>query len=192
MMSTKHRCFCFIISVLWAVFLVSCSSAPRYTKKTQIAVSAETAQQKEKIIIQEPPETEAQQIVDKRTDDINDNSTADLQQSDTKYENSVESVVTFSQEGTATYYADKLQGRKTAYGERYNKKEFTAAHKKLPQNTMVKVTSLTNGKSVIVRINDRGPFTKNRIIDLSKAAAREIDMLAKGIMKVRLEVFEEK
>ena len=103
----------------------------------------------------------------------------------------VESELLFSQNGLATYYANNFQGKKTAYGERYDKNKYTAAHLTLPYNTIVKVTSLNNNKSVIVRINDRGPRGANRIIDLSRVAAEEIDLVRKGVEKVKVEVFKE-
>jgi rare lipoprotein A len=90
--------------------------------------------------------------------------------------------------GMASYYANKYNGRKTASGERYRSKKFTAAHKTLPFGTVVKVTNLKNGKSVIVKINDRGPYSKGRIIDLSKAAAKQIDMINDGVVKVKVEL----
>jgi rare lipoprotein A len=92
-----------------------------------------------------------------------------------------------SQTGNASYYADKFNGRSTANGERFSNSAFTAAHRKLPFGTQVKVTNLTNGKTVIVRVNDRGPFSGNRIIDLSKAAAQQIDMVRAGVAKVKIE-----
>jgi rare lipoprotein A len=96
----------------------------------------------------------------------------------------------FTQTGIATYYADNFHGKKTAYGEKYDKFGYTAAHPTLPLNTMVKVTCIDNEKSVIVRINDRGPHGANRIIDLSRAAAKEIDLIRKGIAKVKIEVLD--
>jgi rare lipoprotein A len=93
--------------------------------------------------------------------------------------------------GLATYYSNEFAGRKTASGEKYDPKKFTAAHRTLPFGTRVKVTRLDNGKSVVVRINDRGPFTKGRIIDLSLAAAKKIDMIRSGVVKVRVEIVEE-
>lgn len=92
--------------------------------------------------------------------------------------------------GTASYYADKFHNRKTASGERYHKDSLTAAHKTLPFGTLVKVTNPTTKKSVIVRINDRGPMPNGRIIDLSKAAAKEIDMMKAGIVKVEVEILK--
>jgi len=89
--------------------------------------------------------------------------------------------------GMASYYGGKFIGRKTANGEIFVANKLTAAHKTLPFGTMVKVTNLSNNKSVIVRINDRGPFIKGRIIDLSEAAANKIDMLQQGIVKVSIE-----
>ena len=89
-----------------------------------------------------------------------------------------------NQSGIASYYADKFNGMKTANGEIFDENKLTAAHKTLPFGTMVKVTNLVNGKSVIVRINDRGPFVAGRIIDLSKAAAKKINLIEAGVVKV--------
>lgn len=92
-------------------------------------------------------------------------------------------------EGEATYYSDKLAGRKTASGERYDPRALTAAHRTLPFGTRVRVVRKGSEKAVVVRITDRGPFGKpSRIIDLSKAAAQELDMLRAGVVPVRVEV----
>lgn len=93
-----------------------------------------------------------------------------------------------TQYGIASWYGRDFHGRKTASGEIYNMRAFTAAHKTLPFGTYVRVTNLKNGRRTIVRINDRGPFIKGRIIDLSYSAAREIDMVEVGIQKVRLDI----
>lgn len=90
--------------------------------------------------------------------------------------------------GIASWYGPKFHGKLTANGERFNTYSLTAAHKTLPLNSVVKVTSLVNGKEVIVRINDRGPYAKGRVVDLSKAAAVRLDMLKAGTMPVKLEV----
>jgi rare lipoprotein A len=95
---------------------------------------------------------------------------------------------TQSLQGTASYYGAKFQGRRTASGERFNQEALTAAHKTLPFGTRVRVTNLRNGESVEVKINDRGPYIRGRIIDLSKGAAREIGMLRSGTAKVRVKV----
>lgn len=92
--------------------------------------------------------------------------------------------------GKASYYAAKFHGRRTASGERYDSLGFTAAHRTLPFGTMVTVTGLGNGKSVAVRINDRGPAIKSRIIDLSAAAAKQIGMTREGIIDVSVTVIE--
>jgi rare lipoprotein A len=92
--------------------------------------------------------------------------------------------------GTASYYADEFDGRKTANGEIYDMNELTAAHPSYPFNTLVRVTNVINGKSVEVRINDRMPQFKNRIIDLSLAAAKKIDMIKAGIQEVKVEVLK--
>jgi rare lipoprotein A len=91
-----------------------------------------------------------------------------------------------TQSGKASYYADKFNGRKTASGERFNNSLHTAAHKTIPFGTRVKVTNLSNGKSVKVRINDRGPYVAGRLIDLSKSAAQKIDMVNKGVANVKI------
>lgn len=88
--------------------------------------------------------------------------------------------------GMASFYSEKYNGRKTANGEIYRSSKLTAAHKTLPFGTKVKVTNLSNGKSVKVRINDRGPFIPGRIIDLTRAAARKIDMENAGVVKVKI------
>lgn len=97
-----------------------------------------------------------------------------------------------SKTGEASYYADKFAGRETASGDVYDPDELTAAHPTLPFGTRVRVRRL-DGRgeaAVVVRINDRGPFKDNRIIDLSKAAARELGMLAAGVVPVRITVLE--
>jgi rare lipoprotein A len=90
--------------------------------------------------------------------------------------------------GYASWYGGKFHGRLTANGETFDTNKLTAAHKTLPFGTVVEVTNLSNGESVQVRINDRGPFVEGRIIDLSRAAAREIDMLGSGVARVSLTV----
>ncbi len=93
-----------------------------------------------------------------------------------------------TESGQASFYGagDGYHGKKTANGETFNKNKLTAAHKTLPFGTIVKVTNLSNGQTVKVRINDRGPFVKGRIIDLSKKAAMKIDMRTKGIAEVKI------
>lgn len=94
----------------------------------------------------------------------------------------------FVQTGIATFYSDAFHGRKTSCGERYNNMLFTAAHATLPFQTIVRITNLTNDSTVIVRINDRCPRYGNHVIDLSKAAAKKINIIYSGIARVKLEV----
>jgi rare lipoprotein A len=96
--------------------------------------------------------------------------------------------VGYSEEGQASWYGVPFNGRRASNGEIYDMYKLTAAHRTLPFETMVRVTNLNNGKSTTVRITDRGPFVDNRIIDLSLAAAREIDSVGPGVVPVRLEV----
>ena len=92
--------------------------------------------------------------------------------------------------GMATYYAGEFHGRKTANGEVYDMHDLTAAHRTLPFNTKVRVTNVATGKSVVVRINDRGPFKDDRVIDLSYEAAKQIGLVTDGTARVELEVLE--
>lgn len=93
-----------------------------------------------------------------------------------------------AQKGIASYYHDRFQGLKTASGEPYDRQAYTAAHRHLPLGTKVRVTHVATGKSILVRINDRGPFGKDRIIDLSRRAARDLGILGQGVAPVRVEV----
>ena len=95
----------------------------------------------------------------------------------------IEEAYTVNLSGAASFYGEEWNGRRTANGEIFNTYELTAAHKTLPFGTKVKVVNKTNGKSVIVRINDRGPFVKGRTIDLSKKAFQSIANIKKGILK---------
>jgi len=91
-------------------------------------------------------------------------------------------------EGRATYYADKFEGRKTANGEIFNNSDFTAAHRTLKFNSLVRVTNPENNKTIVVRINDRGPFKKGRIIDLTRSAAKKIGLDIQGHTPVIIEL----
>ena len=92
--------------------------------------------------------------------------------------------------GNASWYGRKFHGKKTSSGEKFNRNKLTAAHKTLPFNTKVLVTSLRNNRSVVVRINDRGPFVGDRIIDLSEAAAKELDLKDQGVTSIRMQVVD--
>lgn len=93
--------------------------------------------------------------------------------------------------GSASYYAARFQGRRTASGEAFNNSEMTAAHRTLPFGSLVRVTNPASGRSVVVRINDRGPFTAGRMIDVSRAAAEELGMVARGHATVELALIED-
>lgn len=102
----------------------------------------------------------------------------------------IKSAKGFSETGVASWYGKKFHGRKTASGERYNQNKMTAAHKTLPFGTRVRVKNRDNGKNVVVVINDRGPFAKGRIIDVSRAAAKKLGMLGAGTAKVSIKVVD--
>jgi len=96
----------------------------------------------------------------------------------------------YSAEGTASWYGARHQGRRTASGERFDHNALTAAHRTLPFGTRVRVTNLRNRRSVVVRINDRGPHARARIIDLSRKAAQNLGMLHAGVAPVRVETLD--
>lgn len=97
----------------------------------------------------------------------------------------------YEETGEASFYGPGFHGRKTASGETFDQNQLTAAHPKLPLGSEVEVKNLENGKSVTVEINDRGPYAKGRDIDLSKAAAKELDMVEGGIAPVKIEATEQ-
>ncbi len=97
----------------------------------------------------------------------------------------------YDKTGVASYYGAKHQGKRTASGERFNKNSLTAAHRQLPFGTRVKVTNLNNDKSCVVRINDRGPHTRGRLIDVSHEAAEQLGMLRSGTAKVRVQALDD-
>ncbi|MCW1839430.1 septal ring lytic transglycosylase RlpA family protein [Prosthecomicrobium hirschii] len=92
-----------------------------------------------------------------------------------------------AEEGIASWYGGRLHGGPTASGERFNQNAMTAAHRRLPLGSRVKVTNLNNGKTVTLRINDRGPFVRGRIIDVSRGAAGQLGFVARGLARVRVE-----
>ncbi len=94
------------------------------------------------------------------------------------------------QTGLASYYAHRFDGRPTASGEIYDENALTAAHRTLPFGTRIRVTNSRNGRSLTLRVNDRGPFVEGRIVDVSARAARELDFVAAGVVPVRLEVLD--
>ena len=94
----------------------------------------------------------------------------------------------FYQSGYASYYAHKFHGRPTASGEIYDMNGLSAAHRELPLGTVIRVTHLKNGKSIIIPVNDRGPFIEGRILDLSLGAAKKLHMVAEGVARVKIEI----
>ncbi len=92
--------------------------------------------------------------------------------------------------GKASWYGKKFDGKRTSSGERFNKRAYTAAHKSLPFGTIVRVTNIANGKKVDVKINDRGPFVKGRVIDLSQKAFEKISNIKKGVAPIKIEIID--
>lgn len=157
-----------ILSFIMIVgLLFSCASSPKFTSKKPSSSTTKNVEQ---------PKTRYSKNKDSKKENV-----------DVFYNlsSSMETV-----DGYASYYADDFDGKQTANGETFNMYELTAAHKTYPFNTMIRVTNLSNKKTAIVRINDRGPFVDNRIIDLSLGAAMQLDMLDSGVQKVQLDVIE--
>lgn len=98
--------------------------------------------------------------------------------------------VGFTQEGMASYYANEFEGRTTASGERFSHKKATCAHMSIPFGALIKITNLENNTTAIVRVNDRGPFVPDRIVDVSQSVAERLGMIGKGTVKVRIEVVD--
>ena len=93
----------------------------------------------------------------------------------------------FNQTGMGSYYGPEFHGKRTASGERFNQNGMTAAHKTLAFGSRLRVTNVSNGKSVVVRVNDRGPFIRGRIVDVSTIAARQLGMVGRGVARVRIQ-----
>lgn len=156
-----------LLSIMMFGFLLSCASSPKFTSKESNNSATKTTEQ---------PNTRYSKSKDSKKENVD------------VYYNLSSSLET--DDGYASYYADDFDGKQTANGETFNMYELTAAHRTYPFNTMIRVTNLSNNKSIIVRINDRGPFVDNRIIDLSLGAAMQLDMLDSGVQKVQLDVIE--
>ena len=114
-----------------------------------------------------------------------------MKANDDNWKAPVSSAYGFEEEGQASWYGPGFEGHKTANGETFRTAQMTAAHKSLPMNSMIEVTNVENGKTAIVRINDRGPYIDGRIIDLSQAAAEEIGMMQAGTASVKIRALAE-
>lgn len=167
-MRTTHLASLTLLSAL----LLACSSNP--TKPTPVPkpviseaekdIVAQTTEQAAEPEVQPEPAPEAEPIVEENQE-----------------------RGSFMAEGNASFYGAKFHGRRTASGATFNKHAMTAAHRNLPFGTRVRVTHVHSGRSVVVTINDRGPFVKSRIIDVSRAAAEQLGMVQQGVARVRIE-----
>jgi rare lipoprotein A len=154
-----------IFVIPFILFFVGCTASPRFYSSTSN--------------LKENSNTRRFSSEESKIDTLRNLSTLE------RTSNSLETVT-----GLASFYADDFDGKQTANGETYNMYELTAAHRTYPFNTMIRVVNLANNKSVIVRINDRGPVPENRIIDLSLGAAKQLGMENSGVQEVRLEIIE--
>jgi rare lipoprotein A len=149
-----------IAGFVLATILQSCGTVPRFTSSKTKSVEKKTETK-----VKEKSESKQQN------------------------ENEEQNVSTV-QEGIASYYGDAFHGNTTANGETFDMYKFTAAHRTLPLGTKVRVKNLANNRSIILRINDRGPYVEGRIIDVSYAAAKQLGMVETGTANVRIEVLE--
>jgi len=157
----------YYLLAIFAGVLISCSSSPKFTsKETSNSTSKSVETTKTRYSKSNNPEKEKVDV----------------------FYNLSGSLETIT--GSASYYAEDFDGKQTANGETFDMYELTAAHRTYPFNTLIRVTNLSNNKTTIVRINDRGPFADNRIIDLSLGAAKQLDMVDSGVQEVQLDVIE--
>ncbi|HET9934819.1 MAG TPA: septal ring lytic transglycosylase RlpA family protein [Polyangiaceae bacterium] len=167
------------VAPLWAVLVVACASEPPRADvppprdKGSRSSATETG----------PASTSAPPLAHAASQDVEESP-------DTLSQRYARSPALARFSGQVSYYSDALAGRSTASGEPYQPRAFTAAHRSLPFGTIVRVTSDVTGKSVYVRINDRGPFVRGRVLDLSRAAAERLGLLGRGVLKVRAEIVE--
>lgn len=152
-----------VVILVVSLMVLSCSSSIRYNS-SKIEHSTRKLQTDEKTF-----ERDSKTLDSSDEDSINS-----------------ESELTYHSTGKASFYGNKFNGRKTASGERFDNSKYTAAHKKLPFGTEIVVENVSNKKRVTVRINDRGPFTKNRILDVSFQAAKELDFVRQGTATIRI------
>ncbi|MRN38033.1 septal ring lytic transglycosylase RlpA family protein [Neisseria sp. N95_16] len=169
---SHHTLFATLTAVAIGVFSIGNASA-------QTAKGALLAKQANEIIV-----TQQDTIV--RAEKLHPSANRSYKVAGKRYQ-PMTKVSSFSQSGNASWYGGKFHGRKTASGERYNMHAMTAAHRTLPIPSYAKVTNTRNGKSVIVRVNDRGPFHGNRVMDLSKAAAQKLGFINQGTAHVKIE-----
>ncbi len=157
-----------VILALSALFVVGCSSSTRFSSSL---ASGQLGQYTRGL-----NHTRTNAYISRMTDNDKNTPTTDS--------------IPSSFRGLASYYGNEFNGRMTSSGELYDQNRFTAAHRTLPFGTFLLVTNLKNNTSVVVRINDRGPFKMERVLDLSQAAAEELDMLRDGVLEVAVHVIE--
>lgn len=148
------------VFVSFGLLLAGCASSPRFAARSS------------------PPERRAERTPEETKTD------------EPKPSRNPTGKILLTLEGVASYYADDYHGKQTSNGEVFDMNDLTAAHRTFPFGTKVRITNLENKKNVVVRVNDRGPFKEGRIVDLSLAAAKELDLIKAGTAKVKLEVLE--
>lgn len=159
-----------ILTILvFSIIISACSSSVRFSNSAQ----ASNTEKRTKKSLQNDDRREKNNIISKE---------------DQNFNNNPDNLVF---RGKASFYSDEFEGRQTANGEIYDADLLTAAHKTIAFGTIIKVTNLRNGKEVIVTINDRGPFKGDRVIDLSRAAAEQLEMIRDGVVDVECEILSD-
>lgn len=161
------------LGITLAILLTGCASSMRFSSKTTVASGGSL------------PSSNTSADVSNKTPDSRFST-----DNPTKQEPNSAEPGSIVLRGAASYYGDEFQGRMTSNGEIYLRDKFTAAHRSLPFGTLLLVTNLKNNLSVVVKVNDRGPFKPSRILDLSYAAAEEIKMIRDGVAEVKISVIE--
>jgi len=168
--------------IIFVFFLSSCQSVARYASNAPSSKSEQVAPKSRTVNFPESQSAQKSKVTAP---------SAPITTPKTKTNSSNKTISgpapRYEAEGRASYYAHKFHGRKTSSGEVYDMHKLTAAHRTLPFGTQLKVTNLSNNKSVVVRVNDRGPFKKERLIDVSLEAAKRLEMIGPGVIKVRIE-----
>lgn len=170
--------------IIFVFFLSSCQSVARYASNAPSPKSEQVAPKSRTVNFPESQSAQKSKVTTSSAP-ITTPKTASKTNSSNKTTSAP--APRYEAEGRASYYAHKFHGRKTSSGEVYDMHKLTAAHRTLPFGTQLKVTNLSNNKSVVVRVNDRGPFKKERLIDVSLEAAKRLEMIGPGVIKVRIE-----
>ncbi len=181
--------FLFLVTTMVISFLIQSNQESKEPKPIEKGLFVLEREEEETPLITEKEIALIEKSL-KTFDESKDQPVTEDSKTESKDQPVTEDSKEFFQKGVASWYGPGFHGRTTANGETYNMYDLTAAHKELPFGTIVEVTHLRSGRSVTARINDRGPFIRGRVIDLSKQAAEEIGLKDEGLAEVKIEIIE--